>query len=281
MSTIESAGFDNPNPVFCRRINPRQKLDPTSEIGHLKCRIRIKPLLTVFISSTRLSTIMCGRFSLFAPQTDVEKRFGAEVSGDWEPRYNIAPQDDIAVITNERTNEIEQYQWGLIPHWVDDPDDWHKPINARAETIDEKPSFRDAFDKRRCLVLADGFYEWKGDRGSKTPYRIERVDDEPFAFAGLWETWGEDLQTVTIITTEPNAVMEPIHDRMPVLLERDNEPAWLAEDNREARKNLLDPYADDELEAFEISTTVNNPANDSPSIVEPIGHGQAGLSEFK
>lgn len=119
--------------------------------------------------------------------------------------------------------------WGIRPHWIDDPNDWSHPITARAETVAEKPSFRGAFEERRCLVLADGFYEWKGSRGAKTPYRIERGDDEAFAFAGLWETWssnGDELETVTIITTESNDLMESIHDRMPVILDESDERRW-------------------------------------------------------
>lgn len=143
--------------------------------------------------------------SLFDPQPEIKRRFDAEFNNDWQPRYNIAPQQELAVIQNEAPEEIDQLEWGLIPDWVDDVDDWPKPINARAETVAEKPAFRSAFEKRRCLVLADGFYEWKGERGQKQPYRIERTDDEPFAFAGLWERWGsigDVRETVTINTTE-------------------------------------------------------------------------------
>jgi putative SOS response-associated peptidase YedK len=226
---------------------------------------------------------MCGRMSLFNPQPEIERRFSAEFTEEWSPRYNIAPQQDLAVIQNDAPEEINQLKWGLIPHWVDDPDDWPKPINARAETVSEKASFREAFEKRRCLVLADGFYEWKGTRGSKQPYRIERVNDEPFAFAGLWETWssnGDSLETVTIITTEPNSVMEPIHDRMPVMLEQDEEEAWLKGEDPHELEAMLDPYPSEQTDAYEITTAVNNPENDSLEVIAHNGDGQSGVEEF-
>jgi putative SOS response-associated peptidase YedK len=222
--------------------------------------------------------------SLFEPPPEIERRFSAEFTEDWTPRYNIAPGQDLAVIRNESLEAIDQLQWGLVPHWVDDPDDGPSPINARADSVAEKPYFRSAFDSKRCLVLADGFYEWQGQRGPKQPYRIERVDDEPFAFAGLWESWssnGDQLDTVTIITTGPNAVMEPIHDRMPVMLEPEDEDRWLQADDPDELQALLDPYPDELLDAYSISKRLNDPGNDSPDVIDPVDVGeQSGLGEF-
>ena len=226
---------------------------------------------------------MCGRMSLFKPSKEIGVRFGVEPGRDYTPRYNIAPQQRLDVVTDLDVDEMDRFQWGLRPHWVDDPDDWGHPINARAETVDSKPSFRAAFAERRCLVVADGFYEWQGESGKKRPYRVHRADDDLFAFAGLWESWGEngdELQTVTIITTEPNDTMEPIHDRMPVMLEPDDEARWLEEDDPAELKAMLDPYPDELTDAYEISTKVNSPSNDSPDIIEPLGHGQSGLGQF-
>ena len=228
---------------------------------------------------------MCGRFSLFAPKPDLENRFDISIEYQFEPRYNIAPQDDLDVVPNDDPEHARQMNWGIRPHWVDDPRAWSHPINARAETVASKPSFRSAFEKRRCLVLADGFYEWKGSRGNKQPYRIERADDGPFAFAGLWETWGgngdgDELETVTIITTKPNDLMEPIHDRMPVILDKPDERRWLEEDDTDELQSMLDPYPDGQLDAYEIATKVNDPDNDSPDIIEPLGHDQSGLGQF-
>ena len=225
---------------------------------------------------------MCGRFSLFAPQDDLSKRFGADVAFDYEPRYNIAPRTDIATIRNTDDEHVVEQEWGLLPHWADDTDEEPRPINARSETVAENNMFKNAFEKRRCLVPADGFYEWRGERGSKQPYRLHLVEDDPFAMAGIWnrfEANGNKLETVTILTTEPNAVMEPIHDRMPVVLERDEEDTWLHGAPADAL-DVCGPYDGGEMEAYEISTAVNNPGNESADIVEPADGEQAGLEEF-
>lgn len=227
---------------------------------------------------------MCGRFSLSVPPDVLEARFDAEVTGSFEPRYNVAPDQRVAAIRDDAPAEVDGLQWGLLPGWVEDPEEYSRPINARAETVAETPSFRDAFARRRCLVLADGFYEWRGRRGRKRPYRVQRADGEPFAFAGLWETWappsGEPRRTTTVLTTEANDVVAPIHDRMPVMLERPEERRWLEEDDPSALRSMLDPYPDGPLSAFEVSTRVNDPANDSPAVAEPLGHGQSGLGDF-
>lgn len=247
-----------------------------------------------------LRTIMCGRTSLFIPQEDLESRFDARVvtDGGYVPRYNIAPGDDLAVITNTSTDVIDQFHWGVVPPWGDGPGDGI--INARSETVAEKPVFEDAWESRPCLVLSTGFYEWRErNGGSKRPYRVYREDDPAFAMAGLWEVWSgggdrednpdsggkaSDASTgsrscVTILTTEPSEVMEPIHDRMPVVLEKSAEDTWLTADPDE-RAALCRPYPGDDLDAYEISTRVNDPTNDDLSVIEPLEHDQSGLGEF-
>lgn len=224
---------------------------------------------------------MCGRNSLFADQQDIEATFGAHFTESYEPRYNIAPGEDLAVITNEDDEEIVQYHWGLIPFWEDEPQEGI--INARSETADEKQPFVKAWESRPCLVLSSGFYEWQSHNGGpKTPYRVYREDAPAFAMAGLWEVWESESETipcVTILTTDPNELMEPIHDRMPVVLPADEEDSWLTGDE-DTRKELCQPYPGDDLEAYEISTTVNNPGNDRPGIIEPAESSQSGLGEF-
>lgn len=228
---------------------------------------------------------MCGRNSLFHPQPELEERFDATAREPIRPRYNIAPREDLAVIRNDEPEAIDQLEWGLLPAWADDSTDVPRPINARSETVTEKPMFRDAFEERRCLVLSSGFYEWQGQTGAaKQPYRICLEDDDPFAFAGLWEHWEQDgttKNTVTILTTDANEQMASIHDRMPVMLEPDEENAWLTTDDEDELESLLDPYEGDDMETYPISRAVNNPENDSEEIIEPIEIGeQSGLDEF-
>ncbi|MFB6149164.1 MAG: SOS response-associated peptidase [Halobacteriales archaeon] len=228
---------------------------------------------------------MCGRISLAVPQSVLETRFDATATQPIHSRYNIAPGDDLAVVPNETSDSITFFEWGLLPNWVDEPADFPMPINARAETITEKPTFREAFERRRCLVLADGFYEWGGDRGSKRPYRITLADGDPFAMAGLWERWQPPTNgnaehatrtTVTVVTTDANDLVGEIHDRMPVILDPTEESQWLEATDPAARTALLDPYPADGLELSAVSTAVNDPTNDDPSILET----QPGLDEF-
>jgi putative SOS response-associated peptidase YedK len=228
---------------------------------------------------------MCGRTSLFVDQQELEGTFDAKVvtDGGYVPRYNIAPGEPLEVITNKAQNEIDQYHWGLIPFWADERGDGL--INARSETAHEKRSFTSAWESRPCLVLTSGFYEWKQSNGGpKQPYRIYRENTGAFAMAGLWEVWDGDDETdpvpsVTILTTDSNPTMAPIHDRMPVILSAAEEETWLNGDPDE-RRDLCRPYPDDDLRAYEISTAVNNPANDRPDVIEPLGHEQSGLGEF-
>lgn len=224
---------------------------------------------------------MCGRTALFAPQSYLEDRFDAEAAEPIEPRYNIAPQDDLAVIKNTASDTIDQIRWGLIPFWADEPDGGM--INARAETVDEKPSFQNAYEQRRCLVLANGFYEWQGSRGSKQPYYLYQPNGDAFAMAGIWETWtGEDteIESVAIITTDANDTVSTIHDRMPVILEEDEESEWIADSPPDDPETLLNPLPDEKLTTHKVSPEVNNPANDYASLIEEYTDPQSGLGEF-
>jgi putative SOS response-associated peptidase YedK len=229
---------------------------------------------------------MCGRTSLFAPAPDLADRFDAAVPDAYEPRYNIAPTEPVEVVTGADPAEIQRFHWGLRPSWAGADEGGH--INARAETVAEKPAFADAWESRPCLVLSSGFYEWKDTgRGGKRPYRVHREGDVAFAMAGVHERWEPDdgdtdatpLDTVTILTTEPNELIEPLHHRMAVVLPADEEEQWLT-GGPEERADLCRPYPDDDLDAYPISTAVNDPSNDSPGIIEPDETEQSGLGEF-
>lgn len=247
---------------------------------------------------------MCGRLSLFADPALVTDRFDAEPTRPLEPRYNVAPSQRHPVVRNDDPETIRFPTWGLVPQWADDSGSGH--VNARAETLAEKPSFREAFAERRCLVLADGFYDWRETPTGKQPYRFEREDRDPFALAGLWEPTGDVAgptagnaggdaaeATFTVVTTEPNAVVEPVHHRMPVVLssERDRR-RWLRGDADGAESDgtespvsadLLDPNPTPELRAYPVSSALNDPANDSPDLVEEVPAEedvQTGLDEF-
>lgn len=227
---------------------------------------------------------MCGRFGLLPPIDDVEDRFEAEVTFPYEPRANIAPEGSgVAAVQNESPDEINQLQWGLVPRWVDDPADFPNLINARAETVDEKNSFKDAFRKRRCLIPASNFYEWTGRKGNRIPHYIGVEDEEIFAMAGIWETWsdnGTEVYSTAIITTDANDAVDELHDRMPVILDRAEERQWLEEDDVDELQELLNPFPADRTRSYEVSTAVNNPANEGPELVEPVKSDQSGLGEF-
>lgn len=225
---------------------------------------------------------MCGRISLFAPQDELTDLFDAEPVRPLRPRYNVAPGQEHPVVRNDAPEEIRFPTWGLVPHWADEFGGGH--INARAETLADKPSFRDAYRDRRCLVLADGFYDWKKTPTGKQPYRMTRTDGEPFAMAGLWEPWqnGERKTSFTVVTTEPNDVVGEIHHRMPVILSPDEETTWLNGDPDE-RRAVLDPFPASEMRAYPVSTRVNSPENDSPEIVSEVAaeeDTQTGLGDF-
>ena len=218
---------------------------------------------------------MCGRYSLAMDLDKLDERFtfrGFQLV--LEPRFNIAPTQEVLTVINDGSeNQGRLMKWGLIPFWAKDPSIGNKMINARAETVPEKPSFKQAFRKRRCLVIADGFYEWRGTGKQKVPMRIVLKTGEPFGFAGLWETWESPqdalVHSCTIITTTPNALMEPIHNRMPVILPREAEFQWLNVGDTDASelRELLVPYAADEMEAYEVSTLVNSPKNEVPDVI--------------
>jgi putative SOS response-associated peptidase YedK len=227
---------------------------------------------------------MCGRTSLAVDPATLATRFGVDVPSDTSPRYNIAPGEELLTVRNTDPEMVTSLTWGLVPNWAEDPADGPAPINARSEGIDENRLFADAFAERRCLVLADGFYEWGGVRGRKQPYRIERVDGEPFAYAGVWEHWSDpagtdDRWTCSILTTEANETVGAIHDRMPVMLRPGEESTWLENNGVDAWKSVTDPYPDEELHAYPVSSRVNDPSNDGPGLVEEVA-GQSGLDEF-
>jgi putative SOS response-associated peptidase YedK len=222
---------------------------------------------------------MCGRFTLTVDPADLRDAFpGLTFPENMTPRYNVAPSQPVAVAANNGKNAVEFFKWGLVPSWAKDASIGNKMINARAETLAERPSFRAAYKRRRCLILADGFYEWQSTPGakSKTPMLIKLKSGEPFAFAGLWEVWHPDQEdailSCTIITTTPNALMEKIHNRMPVILKPEAYPLWLdtAEQTPDALRGLdklLKPYPASQMTAFPVSRLVNDPKNDSPECV--------------
>jgi putative SOS response-associated peptidase YedK len=226
---------------------------------------------------------MCGRFTLRTPVKDVAAAFDVPAEGlaDSLPlftHFNIAPTQQVVAVRADPSSGSRQLvplRWGLVPSWADDPAIGNRMINARADTVASKPSFRAAFKSRRCLIAADGFYEWQKRGASKQPYFIGLRDEGPFAFAGLWERWRRDDQTIescTIITTEANELMRPLHDRMPVILPREDYASWLdpRPDRGEALQKLLQPYAPARMTAYPVSTIVNNPRNDVPQCIEPL-----------
>jgi putative SOS response-associated peptidase YedK len=219
---------------------------------------------------------MCGRYSLTLPVEAVGRLFGVNVDSvsALEARYNIAPsQRVVAVRRGEKADERELVflHWGFVPAWARDPDSMSQPINARGESVEAKPMFRDAFRKRRCLIPADGFYEWKKTAAGKQPWRIERADGAPFAFAGLWDRWqgpeGKVIESCVIITTEANETMRPIHDRMPVILDIGRFGPWLEASPVEA-SDLIEPWRG-ELTAYPVSRRLNDPHHDDAGLIEP------------
>lgn len=219
---------------------------------------------------------MCGRFSLKALPDDLAKVIGAELPLGYRPRYNIAPSQEVLAVVREEPGErrARMLRWGLVPFWADDPAIGNRMINVRAETVAQKPAYRNAFRRGRCLVWADGFYEWRPAPGGKRPMRIHRRDDAPFCFAGLWERWergGRVVESCAILTTSANATLRTIHDRMPVILERDGCESWLAtETPTDGLLALLAEREVAELEAYPVSTVVNRPGNDLPECLERV-----------
>lgn len=241
---------------------------------------------------------MCGRYSLFVPPEDLADRFKVDVSA-YEPRYNAAPGQSLPIITDAEAETLQTLEWGFVPPWADARDDGGH-INARGETLAETPSFRDAFEQEvdgdlragRCLVPADGFYEWVETDGGKQPYRVALADDEPFAMAGLWAQWkppttqtgldsfaggttneeADVVETFTVVTTEPNDLVADLHHRMAVILGEGDERRWLHGSTADAAE-LLTPSPAEGMCTYPVSTAVNDPSNDSPAVVKPVEAG--------
>jgi putative SOS response-associated peptidase YedK len=212
---------------------------------------------------------MCGRFSLTASADAIAEAFHLDAIPNWQPRYNIAPTQQIPAIVGNR--EFKTLRWGLIPSWSKDASIGNRLINARAETLAEKPSFRDAFRQRRCLIVTDGFYEWKKtEKGKKQPFYFQLETGEPFAFAGLWERW-KTFETCTIITTEANSLMSEVHDRMPVMLDEVGRDRWLDHcASSEAVRSLLQPCPATAMMFHPVGLAVNSPSYDMPECVQPL-----------
>jgi len=228
---------------------------------------------------------MCGRFSMFTYIKAVKDRFKIDdILATIDPRYNIAPAQKIAAVVQRERRQLVEMKWGLVPSWAKDSKIGNRLINARAETAATKPAFRSAFKKRRCLILADSFFEWQKSGDVKTPMLIRLKSEEPFAMAGLYEYWkmksGKLLESCAIVTTAANDFMKPIHHRMPVILQPENEDKWLDPEfqNLEGITPLLKPVDSDLLEAYEVSTYVNSPRNQDSNVIRPVNHHATRLS---
>jgi putative SOS response-associated peptidase YedK len=221
---------------------------------------------------------MCGRYTLHSTREALQEWFPLYDLPELKPRYNIAPTQLVAaarVDGESGRGSVALLRWGLVPFWAEDRKIGNRLTNARGETAAEKPAFRAAFKSRRCLVLADGFYEWQKHAGGKQPFHIRMADGRPFAFAGLWEHWdkeGEPLESVTILTIHANELMQPIHERMPVIVKPENYAAWLDPKNQEAAAvtGFLQPFPAEEMQAIPVSTFVNNARNEGPGCVTPL-----------
>ena len=220
---------------------------------------------------------MCGRFSRKATLQAIVDEFEIDgVNGEIEPSYNVAPGQEVAVILKDDTRKLGLLKWGLIPGWAKDPKIGNRMINARAETLAEKPSFKHPLRRKRCLIVADGFYEWRKEGKQKIPMYIFLKDQKPFVFAGLWDTWtspeGKKVSTCTIITTEPNKFMEKIHNRMPVILPKEHIDLWLDREVQDEQQvlPLLKSYPEKEMDAYEVSRMVNSPKNNTPEVIRKV-----------
>ena len=224
---------------------------------------------------------MCGRFTLTVDPEQLAVAFSLTTVPDFGPRYNIAPTQQALVITADQPREAQFMRWGLIPSWSKDAAISAKLINARGETLAEKPSFRSAFEHRRCLIPADSFYEWMSLPAGKQPVRILLKSEEPFALAGLWSRWTDparavEVRTCTIVTTEPNALLQPVHDRMPVILTAAGEDQWLAPGyNRSALAELLRPYPANEMTYYPVSPRLNSGRVEDADLIRPLAAGPA------
>jgi putative SOS response-associated peptidase YedK len=222
---------------------------------------------------------MCGRYRRTSQEEELARMYHIPIPAqtDLPISYNIAPSQNVLAVRYNPKNSARSFvalRWGLIPSWAKDEKIGYKTINARMESIQVAPSYRSAFEKRRCLILANGFYEWRKTGGAKIPFDIALPNDEPFAFAGLWEAWKnpanqEWVLSCSIVTTEANELIRQIHDRMPVILDTKDHPAWLGEERTNDLIHLLKPFPSDRLRMVEIGTRVNDPKNDDPSVLEP------------
>ncbi|EZH66803.1 hypothetical protein DH09_02360 [Bacillaceae bacterium JMAK1] len=221
---------------------------------------------------------MCGRFTFFEQLQSLQKHFNIAITAidEYQESYNVAPTQQVVTVRNDgQQNRLGTLRWGFIPSWSKDPKIGYKMINARGETVHEKNSFRTAFKKRRCIIPASGFYEWKNIDGKKQPYHIQLKNGDPLAFAGLWETWSDKDETIhscTIITTEANELMRDIHDRMPVILTPADYEAWLDPTITESEYLLsyLEPYPAGDMIAYEVSTDVNSPHNNHANLINSL-----------
>jgi putative SOS response-associated peptidase YedK len=223
---------------------------------------------------------MCGRYELHTHPAAIALAFGLKSPPALKPRYNIAPMQPVPIVRRNSEGErvLAEMRWGLVPRWAKDPSIGAKLINARGEGIAEKPSFRMAFERRRCLLPADGFYEWKVVRGGKQPYLVARKDGAPLGMAGLYERWlapdGEVLDTCTVITTDANDLLRDVHDRMPVIIAPEDYARWL-DRSTSAVTDLIAPFPSDALHVHPISTRVNAVKNDDPALLEPVAEAPA------
>jgi len=221
---------------------------------------------------------MCGRFTITLEPAFFQQEFNlGEVPSEWTPRYNAAPGQNIPVVRNPSSRNVNMFHWGLIPFWAKDKNIGYRMINARSETIQEKPSFSNAFKQRRCLILADGFYEWQkpASKGApKSPFRFILKGNQPFAFAGLWETWRnekeEEILSCAIITCEPNELIRKVHNRMPVILNKEGCWQWLEDRAPDALQEMLRPYPAEQMDAYPVSQRVNNPRMDDKEVIQPL-----------
>lgn len=218
---------------------------------------------------------MCGRFTQRQPAAKIKKEFGVEEALEVEASYNIAPtQNILGVRQTPDGREMSFLKWGLIPSWAKDSSMGAKLINARSETITEKPSFREAFKRRRCIIPADGFYEWQRTGGRKQPFFFHFRDDRLFGFAGLWDRWksedGELIESCTILTTDANEALRPVHDRMPMILHPETYELWLDDDPRKSslREELLRPFPASEMEGYPVNASINSPRNQGAGLIE-------------
>ncbi|MGB5131252.1 MAG: SOS response-associated peptidase [Steroidobacteraceae bacterium] len=224
---------------------------------------------------------MCGRYAFFSPAEAVKRTFALDLLPELAPRYNIAPTQSVAAlrVVEEGRRSLVMLHWGLVPHWAKERAIGNRMINARSETLADKPAFRDAFRRRRCLVLADGWYEWQAAPGGKQPWFVRLRDPGPIAFAGLWEKWkdpaGELLESCTIVTCDASESIRKIHDRMPVVLPKESWDRWMdpAFSDTGTLSKILGPYDAKSLRGWQVSRLVNAPKNQGPKLIETEGSG--------